>query len=348
VRPMEDMPRVLVPDTDTGAVAAVRVQRPPQRVRSITQWQQAVSDIAALPGVVAVAPTVAGPAMATRGGGSRAVAIRGVDPGSYGAIVNLRERLVSGDLDLSGSRALVGTELAADLGLAVGDRVRLDVGSAGGRAFTVAGIFDFGSTELNERWVFVSLRSSQAMFALQGGVSTIEVRGGEVFQAEALARRIAELTGLPASSWMETNSQLLVALRSQSSSSYMIQAFVILAVALGIASVLAVSVTQKAREIGILRATGAGTGRVMRVFLIQGGILGLAGAVAGILLGILLALLFAGLAQNPDGSATFPVALTPLLFTRAGLTAVVVGVLAAAAPARRAARLDPATAIRNG
>lgn len=346
VRPVEDMPRVLV--ADTGAISGVRIQRPPQRVRSITQWQQAVSDISSLAGVVAVAPTVAGPAMANRGEGSSSVAIRGVDPESYGAIVDLGERLVDGELDLSGSNALVGTELASDLGIVVGDRVRLDAGSDRGGVFTVAGIFDFGATELNERWVFVSLRSAQAMFALEGGVSTIEVRGEAVFEAEDLSIRIAELTGLSSASWMETNSQLLVALRSQSSSSYMIQAFVILAVALGIASVLAVSVTQKEREIGILRATGAGTGRLMRVFLIEGGILGLAGAVVGILLGVVLALLFANLAQNPDGSPTFPVALTPMLFARAGLTAVTVRIVAAVIPARTAARLDPATAIRNG
>jgi lipoprotein-releasing system permease protein len=346
VRPVEDMPRVL--RVDTGMVEGVRVQRPPQRVRSITQWQQAVADISSLSGVIAVAPTVAGPAMANRGEGSSSVAIRGVDPESYGAIVDLRERLVEGDLNLSGANALVGTELAADLGIVVGDRLRLDAGTDRGGVYTVAGIFDFGATELNERWVFVSLRSAQTMFALEGGISTIEVRGDEVFEAEDLSRRIGELTGLSPASWMETNSQLLVALRSQSSSSYMIQAFVILAVALGIASVLAVSVTQKEREIGILRATGTSTGRLMRVFLLEGGILGLGGAAIGILLGIVLALLFANLAQNPDGSPTFPVALTPMLFARAALTAVVVGVVAAAVPARRAARMDPATAIRNG
>src|SRR5690606_3794482 len=113
VRPVEEMPRELV--TDTGTVRSVRAQRPPQPVRSITQWQQAVSDISGLSGVVAVAPTVAGPAMANRGEGSSSVAIRGVDPESYAAIVDLGERLVDGDLDLSGSQALVGTELAADL-----------------------------------------------------------------------------------------------------------------------------------------------------------------------------------------------------------------------------------------
>ena len=112
--------------------------------------------------------------------------------------------------------------------------------------------------------------------------------------------------------------------------------------------VLAVSVVQKAREIGILRATGTSTGKVVRVFLIQGGLLGVGGAIVGIGIGTLLALFFANLAQNPDGSPTFPVALTPQLFARALLTAVIVGILSAALPARRAARLDPADAIRNG
>lgn len=202
--------------------------------------------------------------------------------------------------------------------------------------------------ELNERWVFVALRVAQSMFALNGGVSTIEVLGTEIFQAEALAGQIAERTGLPADSWMATNQQLLVALRSQGSSSVMIQVFVVLAVALGIASVLAVSVVQKAREIGILRATGTGTGKVMRIFLLQGGLLGLGGAVVGIALGTGLAFLFTGIARNPDGSSIFPIALTPMLFGRSLLIAVDVGIGAAVVPARRAARMNPADAIRNG
>jgi lipoprotein-releasing system permease protein len=262
--------------------------------------------------------------------------------------VDVASRIVEGRADLDGSDALVGTELAADLGLTVGDRVRLQAGENDATVFTVTGIFDFGTRELNERWVFVPLRAAQAMFGLEGGISTVEVLGDEIFEAEALAQRIVERTGLSADSWMATNAQLLVALRSQGSSSVMIQAFVILAVALGIASVLAVSVVQKAREIGILRATGTTTDKVMRVFLIQGGMLGVGGAIVGIGFGTVLALLFASLAQNPDGSPTFPVALTPALYTRALLTAVVVGIVSAVLPARRAARMDPADAIRNG
>ncbi len=346
VRPPEEMPRVLAEGGEE--VRGVRVQRPPQRVRSIAQWRRMVADVESLPGVVAVAPTVAGPAMAVRGQGSSSVAVRGVDSESYGRIVDIASRIVEGSADLGSSDALVGTELAADLGLDVGDRVRLQTGEDRASVFTVTGIFDFGTRELNERWVFVPLRAAQAMFGLEGGISTLEVLGTEIFEAEALARRIAERTGLPADSWMATNAQLLVALRSQGSSSVMIQVFVILAVALGIASVLAVSVVQKAREIGILRATGTTTGKVMRVFLIQGGMLGIGGAVLGIGIGTALALLFASIAQNPDGTPTFPVALTPTLYGRALLTAVAVGIVSAVLPARRAARMDPADAIRNG
>jgi lipoprotein-releasing system permease protein len=345
VRPLEEMPRVL--PVPASGIRDVRVERPAQRVRSIGQWQQAVDRIASMPGVTAVAPTVAGPAMAIRGGGSSSVAVRGIDPMSYDRIVDLDSRIVGGSLDVSSGRALIGTELAADLGLEVGDPFRLRAGEDRGGVYSVAGIFDFDNRDLNARWVFIGIRPAQTMFDLEGGVSTLEVRGTEVFGAESLALRIAESTGLDAESWMESNAQLLVALRSQSSSSYLIQVFVVLAVALGIASVLAVSVIQKSREIGILRATGTRAGRVSRIFLIQGGILGLAGAIVGVALGIGLALFFAGLARNPDGSAIFPVALTAGLYLRTTFIAVVVGVLSAAIPARRAARLDPATAIRN-
>lgn len=346
VQPPEEMPRLLTPAG--GDVREVVVQRPPQRVRSITQWQRVVEDIESIPGVVAVAPTVAGPAMAIRGQGSSSVAVRGIDPDSYDRIVDLDSRIVEGVGNPGTAEALVGTELANDLGVGIGDRVRLQTSEERSTVLTIAGIFDFGAQELNERWVFITLRAAQSMFDLEGGVSTIEVVGEEIFQAEALSLRIAERTGLPAESWMATNSELLVALRSQGSSSTMIQAFVVLSVALGIASVLAVSVVQKAREIGILRATGTATNKVMRIFLIQGGLLGFGGAVIGIGIGTALALLFASFAQNPDGSPTFPVALTPVLFGRAMITAVGVGVVSAVLPARRAAHMDPADAIRNG
>jgi lipoprotein-releasing system permease protein len=297
---------------------------------------------------VAVAPTVAGPAMAVRGPGSTSVTIRGVDIDTYESIVDLPGKVTEGTFDLTGFNAVVGTELARQLGVEVGGRVRIQAAGDRGGVYTVSGIFDLGSKDLNERWVFISLRGAQTLFDLDGGVSTLEVKGDQIFQAEGLAAQIRDRTGLDAESWMARNEDLLVGLRSQSQSSVMIQVFVILAVALGIASVLAVSVVQKAREIGILKATGTLTRSVTRVFLLQGAVLGTAGSLIGIAIGTTLALFFAGLARNPDGSATFPVDLNLWLYARSVAVALIVGVLSAILPARRAARMDPATVIRNG
>lgn len=346
VRPPEEAPRVLPRDGDE--LQATEVQRPPQRVRSITGWKKVEALLWRTPGVRAVAPTVTGPALAVRGPGTISVNVRGIELDSYASIVDVESRLVEGTFDLAGFQAVVGTELARKLGVAVGGRIRLQVPGDRGGVYTVSGIFDYRSRTLNEGLVFISLRGAQTLFDVVGGVSTLEVLGTEIFEADALAADVRDRTGLVADSWMSQNRDLMTGLRSQSASSVMIQVFVILAVALGIASVLAVSVVQKAKEIGILRATGTRAATVTRIFLLQGAVLGTAGSVIGIVLGSFLALFFASLARNPDGSATFPVALTPLLYGRSVAVALVVGLISAVVPARDAARLDPATVIRNG
>jgi lipoprotein-releasing system permease protein len=147
---------------------------------------------------------------------------------------------------------------------------------------------------------------------------------------------------------MKLNQQLLNGLTAQSSSSVMIQAFVVIAVALGIASVLGVSVIQKSREIGILKATGTSTGTVLRIFLIEGAIVGLAGSLLGGVIGAGLSSFFAHAVKNPYGESLFPIALTPRLFLTASAVALVTGLLSAWYPARHAARLDPAQVIRGG
>ena len=350
VRPREEMPRVL--PTPGNAVRQVQLDRPAQRVRSIVQWQSVQAEIARLPGVVATAPMISGAAIAARGSGASSVVVRGIEPASYRRIVPLDSFLVAGRIDLDGFRAVIGTGLARDLGLSVGDRFRLRVGTdltdAASGAYTVSGLFDLGNRDLNSRWVFVSLRATQSMFGLEGGVSSIDVTSSRIYDAELLARDITARTGLVADSWMATNAQLLTGLRSQNASSIMIQTFVVLAVALGIASVLAVSVVQKSREIGILRATGTSTRQVLRIFLLQGAILGLIGSALGVALGVGLGLFFSNLVRNPDGTSTFPVSLDLVLYLRSAALALGVGLVAALLPARRAARMNPADIIRSG
>ncbi len=343
----DDLPRLLL-DRQAEAAVTARVERPAQRLRSILQWQQVLDTVGRVPGVTAVTPTVTGAAFARQGTASRAVLLRGVDPDSFQRIIDISSRIVAGRFDVTAADTVIGVELARALGLSVGDKLRLVAPDDGSDVVTVRGIFDIGNKDANERWVFVSLRSAQTLLDLAGGVSTIEVGVGDIFSAERVAVQLTAATGLEADSWMKTNTQLLVGLRSQNQSSYMIQAFVIIAVALGIASVLVVSVVQKSREIGILKAMGTPTRRIIRVFLIEGAIVGLSGSVLGVALGAALAEFFAHLATNPDGTPTFPVNLTIALFVRSACIATATGIVAAAAPAHRAALLDPVEVIRYG
>ena len=147
---------------------------------------------------------------------------------------------------------------------------------------------------------------------------------------------------------MQTNAQLLAALRNQTITTIIIRIFVTAIVALGIASVLVVSVVQKSREIGILRAMGTSSRAVMRVFLYQGAIVGFAGSLLGSILAGALLLSFPMLFRDAGGSAFFEPDADPELFISAILVAVLTGVIAAATPARRAAKLDPVAAIRYG
>ena len=346
LRAPDEAPRLIA--IEERVAVAARMEKAAQRVRSIAQWQQIVADVGRVPGVLASSPTVTGPAFARRGSASISVSLRGVVPELFDAIIPMSARLTAGVFRLLGGEAAIGTELAADLGVAVGDKIRIVANEGRAETFTVSAIFDLGNKDVNKRWVLVPLRSAQTLLDLVGGVSTIELKVADVFSAEAIAVDLASREGLVADSWMKTNAQLLVALRSQDSSKYMIQLFVIIAVALGIASVLVVSVVQKSREIGILRAVGTSRARVMRIFLIQGGLVGLAGSAIGCALGAGLALFFARLALNADGSPIFPIDLTPALFLSAAGIAIFTGLLAALIPARRAARLDPASVIRYG
>ena len=347
VRPPDEVARPMLASGDAVAIAA-RVERTAQRARSIVGWQQVVDGLSSTPAVTAVSPTVSGPAVALRGNANRAVVLYGVDPDRFAGIYPIRQRMVAGRFEPTGTSCVIGRELAADLGVVVGDRVRL-IGVGGvGDVYLVAGVFDLGNREVNRRWVVVSTRGAQTLLDLVGGVSSVDLRVRDLFTADAVAASITARTGLVADSWMKTNAQLLVALRSQSNSSQMIQFFVILAVAMGIASVLVVSVVQKGKEIGILRAMGVTRRSVLWVFLIQGAMVGLIGSVVGTALGSGLGALFAGMVRNADGSPTFPVSVTLALVARSAAIAFFTGVFAAALPARSAARLDPAVAIRNG
>jgi len=344
--PPKEVVRPLYQDQNDG-VHAHLMQAPLQRLKSIDQWQSVATQIRALPEVVVVSPAVSGSALVLRGAASRAITVLGVEPDLYFRIVPMPEKIVRGQARLTVSDILIGTELAADLGVGVGDKLRISAANGNSNTWVISGIFDLGNKGANTRTTLVALRSAQSLMGLVGGVSVLDVTVRDVYSAETVARHITALTGVEADSWIKTNEQFFTAVSAQTTANTAIRIFVGLSVAFGIASVLVVSVVQKSREIGILRAMGVTRGQILRVFLLQGGLLGFGGAWAGALLGFGGLLFWQYLERNADGSAMFAMHFEPSLFGMALLLATVTGLLASFAPALRAARLDPVVAIRG-
>jgi lipoprotein-releasing system permease protein len=323
------------------------VQAPLQRLKSIDQWQAVLNLLRAMPEVHVASPTVSGSTLITRGAASRSLSLTAVDLALYQQIINLSEKIVSGQARLGASDIMIGTELAFDLGLGVGDKLLVQSATGVSQYFLISGILDLGNKGANQRSGFVALHSGQSLLGYPGGVTVIDITVNDVYAAEEVAQRIQALTHLQADSWIKTNAQFFSAIKSQSMANTAIRFFVGLSVAFGIASVLVVSVVQRSKEIGILRAMGISRAQVMRVFLLQGGLLGFGGAVLGCLLGLLFLQLWLQMARAADGTPMFTVTIDTVMLVEALTLATLTGLLAALAPAVRAARLDPVVAIRG-
>ncbi len=325
-----------------GTLQLLQEDKRPQRLRSINNWQQITETLDQLPLLTAVSPVVSGPAFAQRGDALESVALVGIDVERYQKIIPLKEYLISGQLRVGADDVLIGSQLAEDLGVQVGSKLRLDTGQQNSAVVNIAGIFELGVRELDARYVYLDLKQAQSLLSLPGGVTVIDLTVADIFEAENVAEQVGRLTSLQAESWIKTNAQLMNAISAQSLSTSMIIVFVAISVAFGIASVLSVSVVQRTREIGILRATGATRQQILRIFLFQGAMFGLLGSVLGSVASYALVWVF-----NTFGPGLFYIPVSINLIMLALLLAILTGVLAAAIPARRAAALDPVEAIRH-
>jgi lipoprotein-releasing system permease protein len=339
VRPLRDQ------DKDWHELAIV--QAPLQRLKSIDQWQSAVLQINAMPEVLVVSPAATGSALLMRGDVNRAITLTGMTPELYFRIVPLPEKIVRGQARMDVDTIFIGTDLATDLGVAVGDKLRVSAANGSQTTLKVAAIFDLGNKGANSRSTFVALRTAQSLLGMAGRVSVLDITVRDVYAAEVVAQRISALTHLEADSWIKTNEQFFTAVHAQTTANTAIRFFVALSVGFGIASVLVVSVVQRSREIGIFRAMGITRGQILRIFLLQGGLLGLLGALSGSLMGGVALVLWQRFERNADGTVMFPLSLEPTLFMQALSLATLTGLLAAFAPALRAARLAPVVAIRG-
>ncbi len=315
------------------------VVNPEPSQKPFDQWQRALTRVEATPGVTSACPTLSGTALALRGGGQQAIRIVGADPYRLRRVIDIPSNMVEGEFRPDADQVVIGSILAEELGLGIGRPMRIRT-TSGEASVRVVGIFELGAAGVDGQWVVTSLRTAQSLLGRPGDITAIDVTVEELYEAEAIATRVAARTGLTAESWMERNGALLTALDAQSQSTILIRVFTLLSVAMGIASVLAVTVVQRRGQIGILRAMGVRARVILMTFLWQGALLGIAGAFLGTGVGML-----AG-----KGLATvvpFDIVVDASTAGQALAISLTTGILAALWPAASAARMDPSAAIRG-
>ena len=337
---------VRIPNTPQPGVLTIPQTQPrAQRLRSVVNWQLLVPVLEAIPAISDVSPMASGSGLALRGEAQQSIALLGVELDRYDRIVGLRSKVVSGVARLAPGEGIVGRELADDLGVRVGDRFTVQTGLVS-ESVRVTALVDLGVRDLNRRTVIVPLRAAQNLLGLPGGATNLDIKLFDVWTAQQLAEDLRARYTYKVESWQENNAQLVSALNAQSVSTGIIRSVVMMVVVLGIASVLVVSVVQKGREIGILRAMGTTRAQILRVFLLQGAVVGVLGSILGILIAVVLIAAFTFFVKGADGLPLFNISLPWDTGFQVALLASFCGVLAAIAPARRAAAMDPAQAIR--
>lgn len=346
VRPPDEVNATQLIAPPSG-VRLENLQARAQRLRPVNQWQTLLAQVRTLPGVTAATPVVSGAGNAVRGEADKAVTLIGVEAEEYRFVSGLDKKLTAGQWRLQADDAVIGIELAKDFGVQIGDRIRVQTLRGGAQALIVRGLFDLGNRELNRRNVYINFRTGQSMLSLPGGASSVEISIRDIFSAQEYAEHVKQFTHEKVESWIEINKQLFVGLANQNFVTRTIRVFVAILVAVGITSVLVVVVVQKQKEIGILRAIGAGSGQVSRVFLVQGAIIGALGGTAGIFMGSLLTFVASRVMRSLDGGRIFEWSFDYKLYFSAIAIAFIFGILAAVIPANRASRLDPAQAIRT-
>lgn len=282
---------------------------------------------------------------------TKAVFLRGFDLADAEDIYSFEDSLVEGDIPSADNEVLVGTNFAQDNNLSIGDSIDFLATTDSMEELTIAGIFDLGVASLNEQWLVTDLETSQTLFDEANNLTTIETQIDDVFAADTIASEIDSQvadSNLKTSNWKETNEALLSGLSGQSVSSYMIQVFVLVAVLLGIASVLAISAVQKSKQLGILKAMGIKDKTAGQIFLFQGFVLGTFGALIGAGVGLGLMYTFSIFVQNPDGTPLVPFYFNTKFVILSTVIAIIASTIAAFIPAKNSSRLNPMEVIQNG
>ncbi len=276
------------------------------------------------------------------------LSIKGGELADLNRIYRLTQRTIAGIAQLRPGDMLVGKDLADKYEIIPGDRASIVLSSGEKVDLTVQGIFDLGAAAANARIAFVGPDLPRRSLGYRADqFSAIETQLSDPFASTKVAAEWrVRLPGDKVGDWQTDNKDLLSGLQAQSSSSYMIQVFVLVAVALGIASTLAISAVQKTKQIGILKALGMADSKTALIFVWEAALLGVLGTALGVGLGLLLILGFTfGTKSSPS---SFPIVPQPAFIAISASVGMLVAMLSSIIPTRKTARLDPIEVIQNG
>lgn len=344
----EPKPLSRVPGTPEDLSSTRIEQRAPQ-LKFIDNYPTVVETIRRLPNVRAVTPVVTGQAFVSKGANPIGVAVVGADPELQDRITPVTKDLISGKfVGLSSDEIVIDGELAKDLDVSTGERVRVTSGTGASDSFTIAGIYSRGQGRGS---AYVTLRTGQSLFGLGSTVNAIQVKLIDIYDADSVADRIMALVPYEAKSWTREFPQFLSSLQVQTASAYLISGFSLVASGFAIAAVLIVSVLQKSKQIGILKSMGARRRQILTIFIFEGLGVAIIGSALGATLGTLIVLLLSifkqpitRVGQAPE--QLFPVRVLPFYIGLAIAAAILSTVIAAVLPAQRAAKMNPVDVMR--
>jgi lipoprotein-releasing system permease protein len=338
----------------------------------IPEWEEPLRRVREVAGVEAAAPFVQSEvALGSIGGYVEAAILRGIDPAAEGAaITEIVERIRRGDFHLGPTESgfpplLIGDELAERFGAYPGALINvtsfqgIQVTPMGNisptiRRFEVVGRFRTGMFEYDNKFMYTSLEAAQALTGFGEGVTGLEVRVPNPMNADAVARRIEQELGFPyrVLDWQTMNQSLFSALQLEKMAMGIILLLIVIVAAFNIISTLVMVVTDKTREIGILKSMGLKSAQVQRLFMLQGLAIGVVGSLLGATGGLFLTWLldryqFIHIPGDIYFIDRLPVAFDPVEIGVILGASLVISFVATLYPARQAARLFPVEAIRH-
>jgi lipoprotein-releasing system permease protein len=340
-------------------------------------YEEVAKKVQEVKGVVSAAPFIFNQVMLSSESNVSGVVIKGIDPDRVGKVTELAHNMKAGRLqglkeggESDSTGIILGVELAKHLGVSLNDAIQV-ISPLGTmtpmgmmpkmKRFRVVGIFYSGMYEYDNTMAYVSLESAQKFFGMGARVTGIEIKTNDIYKVKEIGKEIRQRMGFPfwTKDWMEMNRNLFSALKLEKIAMFIILVLIVLVAAFNIISTLIMVVMEKHKDIAILKSMGAPSKAILKIFVIEGGVIGVVGTVFGTILGLGAAFnleKITGFVENLFGFKVLasdvyyidklPSQVNPLDIALIVMTAILISLLATLYPSWRASKLDPAEALR--